>query len=98
MTTYTTKNRNSTAYRFTVKMLDGKPVAEDQAAVDGLRTVVKLANTAYPDETKKYVKLQGRGPRVHNGRMYNQGLPLPYATHADVYVYERNRYNNVWDR
>jgi len=56
MTTYTTKNRNSTAYRFTVKMLDGKPVAEDQAAVDGLRTVVKLANTAYPDETKKVCK------------------------------------------
>jgi len=98
MTTYTTKNRNSTSYQFTVRMVEGKPIAEDQAAVDGLRTVVKLNNTAFPDDKQRYVKLQGRGPRGHNGRMYNQGLPLPYATHADVYVYERNRYNNVWDR
>ena len=86
--THTAKNRTP-AYRFTVRMLDGKVHPEDQAAVDGLRTVVKLANTAFGDfEPKKYVKLQGRGHRRGVYR-YNQSLPLPYATTADVYVYNR---------
>ena len=76
------------AYRFTVRMVDGKIHPEDQASVDGLRTVVKLANTAFGDfERKKYVKLQGRGPRP--SRRYHQSLPLSMATSADVYVYNR---------
>ena len=76
-------------YRFTVRMINGKVHPEDQAAVDGLRTVVKLANTAFGDfERKKYVKLQGRGHRM-GVRRYNQSLPLKYATSADVYVYDR---------
>ena len=77
------------AYRFTVRMVDGKVHPEDQAAVDGLRTVVKLANIAFGDfERKKYVKLQGRGHRM-GVRRYNQSLPLKYAKTADVYVYNR---------
>ena len=84
--TYTSSNRQSTSYRFTVKMVDGKPAPEDQAAVDGLRTVCKLSNTAYG--TTYYVKLQGRGHRRGVYR-YNQSLPLKYATTADVYVYTR---------
>ncbi len=77
-------NRTS-AYRFTVRMIEGKVHSEDQAAVDGLRTVVKLGNTAFG--TTHYVKLQGRGPRP--SRRYHQSLPLSMATTADVYVYIR---------
>ena len=81
--------RTSTSYRFTVKMIDGKVAPEDQAAVDGLRLVVKMANLAFGDfEPKRYVKLQGRGHRRGVYR-YNQSLPLKYATTADVYVYNR---------
>lgn len=83
-----TRTRTST-YRFTVRMLNGKVHPEDQAAVDGLRTVVKLGNTAFGDfEPMKYVKLQGRGHR-RGVRRYNQSLPLTYAVTADVYVYNR---------
>lgn len=73
------------AYRFTVRMVNGKVHPEDQAAVDGLRTVVKLGNTAF--DTKQYVKLQGRGPRP--SRRYHQSLPLSMAVTADIYVYNR---------
>jgi len=77
------------AYQFTVRMINGKVHPEDQAAVDGIRTVVKLANIAFGDfERQKYVKLQGRGPR-RGVRRYNQSLPLQYAVTADVYVYNR---------
>jgi hypothetical protein len=75
----------TSAYRFTVRMVNGQVAPEDQAAVDGLRTVVKLGNTAFG--TTKYVKLQGRGPRP--SRRYHQSLPLSMATTADVYVYIR---------
>ena len=75
----------TSAYRFTVRMINGKVAPEDQAAVDGLRTVVKLGNTAFG--TTQYVKLQGRGPRP--SRRYHQSLPLSMATTADVYVYIR---------
>lgn len=75
----------TSAYRFTVRMLNGKVHPEDQAAVDGLRTVVKLGNTAF--QTQQYVKLQGRGPRP--SRRYHQSLPLSMAVTADVYVYNR---------
>jgi hypothetical protein len=78
-------NRTS-AYRFTVRMVNGQVHPEDQAAVDGLRTVVKLGNTAF--QTQQYVKLQGRGYRMGVYR-YNQSLPLTLATSADVYVYNR---------
>lgn len=77
-------NRTS-AYRFTVRMIDGQVAPEDQASVDGLRTVVKLGNTAFG--TRQYVKLQGRGPRPT--RRYHQSLPLSMAVSADVYVYNR---------
>ena len=78
----------SSAYRFTVRMLNGQVHPEDRAAVDGLRTVVKLGNTAFGDfEPMKYVKLQGRGPRP--SRRYHQSLPLSMAVTADVYVYNR---------
>jgi len=77
------------AYRFTVRMVDGKVHTDDQASVDGLRTVVKLANAAFGDfESKKYVKLQGRGPRP--SLRYHSSLPLSMSTSADVYVYERH--------
>lgn len=75
----------TSAYRFTVRMINGQVDPKDQAAVDGLRTVVKLGNSAFG--TQKYVKLQGRGPRP--SRRYHQSLPLSMATSADVYVYDR---------
>jgi hypothetical protein len=76
----------TSAYRFTVRMVNGQVAPEDQAAVDGLRTVVKLGNLAF-DYAPRYVKLQGRGPRP--SRRYHQSLPLSMATTADVYVYIR---------
>jgi hypothetical protein len=52
-----------------------------------VRTLIRLENKY--TGSKKYVKLQGRGPRLGN-RRYNQSLPLPLAKTADVYIYERN--------
>lgn len=80
-----TRTNRTSAYRFTVRMVDGQVAPEDQAAVDGLRTVVKLGNYAF--DTRQYVKLQGRGPRPT--RRYHQSLPLSMAVSADVYVYNR---------
>ena len=84
---YTTKNRHSTAYRFTVKMIDGKVAPEDQSSVNALRT---------GKNSNEYVKLQGRGPRVEaaarDGQSkyrYFSSLPLRHATHVDAYVYTR---------
>jgi hypothetical protein len=75
---YTTKNRHSTAYRFTVKMIDGKVAPEDQSSVNALRT---------GKNSNEYVKLQGRGPRP--SRRYHQALNLSMSTSADVYIYNR---------
>jgi hypothetical protein len=92
--------RYSSSYRFTVRMINGQVAPEDQAAVDGLRTVVKLGNLAY-DNAPRYVKLQGRlgenNPNAwkyrqrRNGGIYGraQCVRLPDAATADVYVYVR---------
>jgi hypothetical protein len=89
----------TSAYRFTVRMIDGKVHPQDQAALDGLRTVVKLGNVAYGNT--KYVKLQGRlgqdNPNAwkyrarRNGGIYGraQCVRLVDAVTADVYVYQR---------
>ena len=89
----------TSAYRFTVRMINGKVHPADQAAVDGLRTVVKLGNSAYG--TSLYVKLQGRlgsdNPNAwkyryrRDGGIYGraQCVRLPDAATADVYVYNR---------
>lgn len=81
-------NQNRTdAYRMTVSMKDGAPATEaDRQGLEVLRCTVSGLNQL--DGRKRYVKLQGRGPRLGN-RRYNQSLPLQYATSADVYVYER---------
>ncbi len=80
------KNRTK-AYRFTVQMKDGKPVAEHAPFVEALRKSVSAENTW--NVVTKYVKLQGRGTRKVNNRKYFQSLPLVFADRADVYVYER---------
>jgi len=91
----------TSAYRFTIRMIDGKVHPEDQASVDGLRTVVKLGNSAF--STTQYVKLQGRLGKGNpaavkyrcranggTGTYYNhQAIRLADATTADVYVYNR---------
>jgi hypothetical protein len=79
-------------------MIDGKVAPEDQAAVDGLRTVVKLGNLAY-ETAPRYVKLQGRlGQNNPNAWKYRgrggiyhnaQCVRLVDAATADVYVYVR---------
>ena len=79
------KNRTS-AYRFTVQMKDGKPVAEHAPLVEALKASIAAENTWRG--IRQYVKLQGRGPR-RGVRRYCQSLPLGLATHADVYVYIR---------
>lgn len=87
----------TSAYRFTVRMVNGQVHPEDQASVDGLRTVVKLGNLAY-DSAPRYVKLQGRlGQNNPNAWKYRQRgiygraqcVRLPDAATADVYVYVR---------
>lgn len=93
------KYDRTSAYRFTVRMIDGKVHPEDQASVDGLRTVVKLGNSAF--STTQYVKLQGRlgqnNPNAWKYRQYRNGgiygraqcVRLADAATADVYVYNR---------
>ena len=74
----------TTNYVMTVKLENGK--ANDEV-LNLVKMLVRLENKY--TGSKKYVKLQGRGPRLGN-RRYNQSLPLPLAKTADVYVYERN--------
>jgi hypothetical protein len=71
-------------YVMTVELENGK--ANDDL-LTLVRTLIRLENKY--TGSKKYVKLQGRGPRLGN-RRYNQSLPLPLAKTADVYIYERN--------
>jgi hypothetical protein len=73
----------TTNYVMTVDLVNGK---SDDPLLTLVRTLVHLENKY--TGSKKYVKLQGRGPRLGN-RRYNQSLPLPLAKTADVYVYER---------
>lgn len=96
MKTQFNSERQSTAYQFTVNMINGKVAPEHQAAIDGLKLVVKMGNLAYDTDAPQRVKLQGRGPRADISekvkgyrRGYDCSLPLTYATHADVYVYAR---------
>ena len=70
-------------YVMTVNLVDGK---SDNAHLNLVRTLIRLENKY--TGSKKYVKLQGRGPRLGN-RRYNQSLPLTLARRADVYIYER---------
>lgn len=74
----------TTNYVMTVDLVNGKA---DDEILNLVRMLVRLENKY--EGTNKYVKLQGRGPRLGNPR-YNQSLPLPLAERADVYVYERN--------
>jgi hypothetical protein len=69
------------AYVMTVDLVNGKA---DNELLNLVRMLVKFSNKY--KGTKKYVKLQGRGPRLGK---YNQSLPLPLALTADVYIYER---------
>lgn len=69
------------AYVMTVELKNGK--ANDEV-LNLVKMLVRLGNKQ--NGTKKYVKLQGRGPRLGK---YNQSLPLSLAQRADVYVYER---------
>ena len=71
-------------YVMTVELENGK--ANDEV-LNLVKMLVRLENKY--TGSKKYVKLQGRVPRLDN-RRYNQTLPLPLAKTADVYVYERN--------
>jgi len=96
---FTSKNRLSTAYRFTVKMVNGQVAPEDQEFVSELRALIKNSNSEYSRFSfykPQRVKLQGRGPRAEfarrdrgYSRSYDQCLPLSLAEFADVYVYDR---------
>ena len=86
----------TSAYQFTVRMIDGKVSPCDQSKVDGLRTVVKLGNSAFG--SKKYVKLQGRlGEDNPNAWKYrrrgvyinHQCIRLADSATAAVYIYNR---------
>jgi hypothetical protein len=71
-------------YVMTVDLVNGKA---DDEVLNLVKMLVRLENKY--TGSKKYVKLQGRGPRKVNGKKYFQSLPLQYATSADVYVYQR---------
>lgn len=83
--------RESQFYICTVDMKDGKPT---DYRVDLIRDLVKQANQK--NTRQVYVKLQGRGHR-QGVRRYNQSLPLRFATHADVYVYNRYQSYSLGD-
>lgn len=70
-------------YVMTVDLVNGK---SDDPLLSLVRTLVHLENKY--TGSRKYVKLQGRGPRL-GIRRYNDSIPLPLAQRADVYVYER---------
>lgn len=69
------------AYVMTVDLVNGKA---DNELLTLIRMLVNFSNKY--KGTKKYVKLQGRGPRLGK---YNQSLPLTLAKTADVYIYNR---------
>ena len=79
-----TQMTRTNAYIMTVDLENGK---SNDDYLNLVRMLVRLENKY--KGTKKYVKLQGRGPRLGNAR-YNQSLPLPLAVYADAYIYERN--------
>ncbi len=70
-------------YVMTVDVKDGKT---DDEVLNLVRMLVRLGNKY--SGTKKYVKLHGRGSRLGVAK-YHQSLPLPFATSADVYIYDR---------
>tara|TARA_B110000503_G_scaffold57388_1_gene91947 strand:+ start:283 stop:570 length:288 start_codon:yes stop_codon:yes gene_type:complete len=89
------------AYYATVKMVNGKVAPEDQATVDGIKTVVQLSNSI-GDARPQRVKLQGRlGENNPNAWKYRvgsykkggygncQSVRLIDSAYADVYVYDR---------
>ena len=70
---FTSKNRTSTAYRFTVKMVNGQVHPDDMEAVKNIRDLIKNANSEirrynWSFVKPQYVKLQGRGPRAEIAR------------------------------
>jgi len=91
--------KRTNTYQFTVEMKDGKPVKNE--ALDSLRYEIAMNNRMNSDHL--YVKLHGRlgkeNPNAwkyrawYNGGIYGraQCVRLADATHADVYVYVRNR-------
>ena len=99
------KTRTSTAYEFTVQLVDGQPVPADAERINQLKQHIKWYNqrvkkestSSYPDvgNFKLRIKLQGRlGPNnpaaaKYRGRL---GVNLSDATYADVYTYRRIDY------
>jgi len=85
-------NKNRTdRYIATVNLED----VGDQEWIKTIRRVCKETNSymkSINSKRRTYVKLQGRGPRIHDGHRYFQSLPLSIATKADVYVYPRDPY------
>jgi len=74
-------------YQGTITM--GDP--EDMMRVQEIRKMISDVNKFHREtgkDSRFYVKLQGRGPRLGN-RRYNQSLPLQFARTADIYIYER---------
>ena len=79
-------SNRSSSYRFTVQMQNGKPVSQHAHLVEALRKTISVEDSW--NGTQRYVKLQGRGPRLGN-RSYSKSLPLTLSVYADVYVYNQ---------
>lgn len=78
-----TKQGRTPRYQGTVDLQNGK---SDSPELAELRKNIKQFNQEW--STTYYIKLHGRGHRF-GIRCWNQSIPLPHATHADVYLYER---------
>lgn len=99
------KARTSTAYEFTVQIIDGQPVPADAEKITQLKQHLKWYNqrvkkestSSYPAVSghKLRIKLQGRlGPNNPAAKKYRGrlGVNLSDATYADVYTYRRIDY------
>lgn len=68
--------------------------AVDMEKLAMIRKTVSMVNSV--TDTKQYVKLHGRGPRIlpafsagKSISRFQQELPLAYAQRFDVYIYNR---------
>lgn len=84
--------RSTLNYRFSIDSKDDKQLAELRKMISDHNSRVRKYARLIGTEFKSYVpdlqrvRIQGRGPRRHDGRNYLHSLPHKYATSFDVYV------------
>lgn len=86
-------NKRSTLnYRFSIDSKDDEQLIELRNMIakhnENVRTFARKIGSNYAKYVGdlQRVRIQGRGPRRHDGRYYLHSLPHKYATSFDVYV------------